>query len=344
MSNIQKLKEIPVDKLLQELRTREVKTLKSGVINQPKALGEVVRPEAIESEPSKELQEYDDKSLIGVVKEKQKAVYGVDDRIEVCALPENSQEYKDADSVVALFRAWKVIDNGDGTSSLLTNNFGEDFNLCVGERFRDQPIGTFCSGFLVAPDIIATAGHCVNADNLTDIRFIFGFRMNKSGTVETVINNKEIYRGVELIGRQQVGDGPDWSLVRIDRSVTNHHIASIRRDGKVSDQQTLHVIGHPCGLPAKFAGGAKVRSNLLDGFFVANLDTYGGNSGSPVFNSEHMVEGILVRGETDFVLQSTCNVSLVCPDTGCRGEDCTRTTKFQQLVPQQKMRKQPAQS
>ena len=52
-------------------------------------------------------------------------------------------------------------------------------------------------------------------------------------------------------------------------------------------------------------------------------------SGSPVFNSDtHEVEGILVRGETDFVTQGSCRVSLVCPSSGCRGEDCTRTTEF----------------
>src|SRR5262249_51918318 len=84
----------------------------------------------------------------------------------------------------------------------------------------------------------------------------------------------------------------------------------------------------------KFAAGAAVRNNAPDAFFVANLDTYGGNSGSPVFNSDtHVVEGILVRGENDFVLQGTCMVSLVCPTTGCRGEDCTRTAVFAQFLP-----------
>jgi len=46
----------------------------------------------------------------------------------------------------------------------------------------------------------------------------------------------------------------------------------------------------------------------------------------------HEVEGILVRGEADFVQQGTCPVSLVCPTTGCRGEDCTRTTEFAQFI------------
>ena len=239
----------------------------------------------------------------------------------------------DVDSVVALFDTADVTDNGNGTSTLQTQNFGTARNLCAGERFRDQPIGAFCSGFLVAPDIIATAGHCVNAGNVTNVRFVFGFRMRNATTAETVINNGEIYHGVAIIGRQEVGNGPDWALVRIDRPVTNHRIVRIRRTGRIGDTQAVHVIGHPSGLPTKFAGGAAVRNNQPNAFFVANLDTYGGNSGSPVFNSDtHEVEGILVRGETDFVQQGNCTVSLVCPTTGCRGEDCTRTTEFETLI------------
>jgi hypothetical protein len=202
------------------------------------------------------------------------------------------------DSVVALFSDADVIDNGNGTSTLQTQNFGAALNLCAAEPFRDQPIGAFCSGFLVAQDIIATAGHCVNANDVTNVRFVFGFRMRNAAVAETVINNTEIYRGVNIIGRQLVGNGADWALVRIDRPVTNHRIAQIRQFGRIDNTQAVHVIGHPSGLPTKFANGAAVRDNQPNAFFVANLDTYGGNSGSPVFNSDtHEVEGSLSGGK-----------------------------------------------
>jgi Trypsin-like peptidase domain len=310
MADIQKLKQLSIEELLQEFRTREAKM-----------------------EPSEELREFDDATIAKVLKENQKVIYGTDDRVDVFQLPAGGN-LDDVDSIVALFRAQNVTDNGNGTSTLQTHNFGVANNLCVEERFRDQPTGAFCSGFLVASDVIATAGHCVNTGNVMNVRFVFGFRMRNAMTAETVINNAEIYRGVAIIGRQEVGNGADWALVRIDRPVTNHRIVRIRRAGRIGDTQTIHVIGHPSGLPTKFAGGAAVRSNQPNEFFVANLDTYGGNSGSPVFNSDtHEVEGILVRGETDFVQQGNCNVSLVCPTTGCRGEDCTRTTEFAQLLP-----------
>jgi hypothetical protein len=91
---------------------------------------------------------------------------------------------------------------------------------------------------------------------------------------------------------------------------------------------------YPCGLPIKFADGAKVTLNTNDQFFKATLDAYGGNSGSPVFGSNNIVEGVLVRGKPYFMPlpKSNCMQSAVWPDTGADGEDCTRTTVFAQLV------------
>ena len=319
MSDLQKLERISVQELLTELRVREAKLLAKAI------------PFDVKS--NDELQDFDSEMLLETLKKKQKVIYGTDDRLDIYQISDESIK-SDADSVVSLFTAAEVVDNGNGTSTLQTQNFGTSRNLCSTESFRIQPVGAFCSGFLVAPDIIATAGHCVDAVSVTNIRFVFGFQMLDASTARTVVSNTEIYQGVAVIGQQDVGDGADWALVRIDRPVLNHGIAKIRRAGKIPDKRAIHVIGHPVGLPMKVAGNAVVLDNSPDAFFVANLDTYGGNSGSPVFNSEtHEVEGILVRGETDFVLNGACSVSLVCPTSGCRGEDCTRTTEFSGLVP-----------
>jgi len=59
-------------------------------------------------------------------------------------------------------------------------------------------------------------------------------------------------------------------------------------------------------------------------WFTADLDTYGGNSGSPVFNARtHEVDGILVRGEMDFEFHSGCQKSKRCGKNDCRGEEVT---------------------
>jgi V8-like Glu-specific endopeptidase len=107
--------------------------------------------------------------------------------------------------------------------------------------------------------------------------------------------------------------------------------------GMASADQEVFVIGHPVGLPLKYAGNAKITDNSPSTYFSANLDTFGGNSGSPVFSmvdGKHIVEGILVRGETDFVEVNGCTRSQVYPTTGQMGENCTRVAEFAHLVPE----------
>jgi hypothetical protein len=276
-----------------------------------------------------------DMNIIKATNEKQKVIYGVDDRMDVFEVT-NKKYLEAAKSVVALFKKDKVSDMGDGTSELVLDNFGERDDLCASEKFGDQPVGAFCSGFLVAPQIMATAGHCINSGNVQNVRFVFGFKMNAPGEPTTRINNSEIYRGSRIIGHELTDNGPDWALVELDRPVQNHPPVKIRSSGKIEDSAPVYVIGHPCGLPMKVAGGAIVRDNNNPNFMVCNLDTYGGNSGSAVFSDGEeegpFVEGILVRGETDFAPAGNCNISLVCPSSGCRGEDVTRTTLFANKV------------
>jgi hypothetical protein len=258
--------------------------------------------------------------------------YGTDDRQDIYEL--SGEDEEDADSVVALFPDYQVVDWGDGTSELLTANYGEYCNLCPSERFREQPIGSFCSGVLVAPDVIATAGHCIEGENVADIRFVFGYHMRDAATAELVISNRDIYSGAAVIAWQLDDSWADWALIRLDRTVVNHRIARIREAGTISDGQPVHIIGHPSGLPAKFAGGGIVRENRYRAVFGENLDAYAGNSGSPVFNSTtHVVEGLHVGGKKDqLIKQGDCWVSRVCPDDGCSDGMTVRTTEFVEYI------------
>jgi len=112
--------------------------------------------------------------------------------------------------------------------------------------------------------------------------------------------------------------------------VTHVRPAAFRTSGKIRVGDGLTVIGYPAGLPLKVAGGAQVR-DIQAQHLVANLDTYGGNSGSAVFNSlTGEVEGILVRGELDYTYENNCRVSNRCSDGGCRGED---VTLFERVLP-----------
>ncbi len=272
-----------------------------------------------------------------------KVIYGADDRLDVYEVSDPSLRAV-ADSTVGLVTRSQLTENPDGSYSLpATPTFAQymlsetGLPLCASEPFPDQPVPAYCSGFLVGPDLIATAGHClVNAGECATRAFVFGFDMADASTPVLTYPEDDVYFCAQIVGRVQVGDGPDWGVIRLDRPVVGHTPLPIRRAGTVPTGQSLVMIGHPVGLPTKIAGGATVRDNSPASYFQANVDAYGGNSGSAVFNATTLeVEGVLVRGNADFVESGGCVVSHQCPDSGCpTWESATRVTEFVHLIPE----------
>lgn len=253
-------------------------------------------------------------------------IYGPDDRIDLYQT--KSRRLRSlARATTALFSAKAVRIHGR-RAQLETQPYGASFNLCADEPFYEQVTGAFCSGFLVAPDVLMTAGHCVSSQASCDeTKFVFDFAVEKAGRMPLEVPARSVYGCKKLLDRQQVSAGPDWALVRLDRRVWWRTPLKLNRGGTIADQTPLVVIGHPAGLPTKIAGGARVRDGSRDGYFTANLDTYGGNSGSAVFNARTgVVEGILVRGAQDYVYRDNCMVSNRCSDDGCSGEDVTKVS------------------
>ena len=265
-----------------------------------------------------------------------KVVYGNDDRRDVYA-ETNDVRSALSRSVCALVDASNVIENSEGTYDLRVSEYRvAGLAPCSGEPFRNQPVVAFCTGFMVGPDLIATAGHCIDDSELLGARFVFGFRMEDANTPRTTVDAEEVYTGVEVVARQLEGSF-DYAVVRVDRDIVapGAAILPLRTAGEIAPGTKVGVVGHPAGLPVKIAFGDQtvVRDSDDPGFFVANLDSYGGNSGSPVFNADTgVVEGILVRGETDFETLQDCFRSRVLPNSGGFGEDVSKSTTFAQYV------------
>ncbi|MBL6990490.1 MAG: trypsin-like peptidase domain-containing protein [Bacteriovoracaceae bacterium] len=251
-------------------------------------------------------------------------IYGEDNRLDYYQ-ETNPALLELSNSTVALVKRADLTEVS-GLFKVPTGTLGDSYNLCPAEPFRDQPNPAFCSGFLVGADIVITAGHCItNQASCDDIAFIFGFHTQAPQQVTTQFAPLDVYYCKELKGRAQEARGADWAVVQLDRAVADRTPLSMRSSGTISVGEPLVVIGHPSGLPTKIAEGANVRSiESSKGYLVANLDTYGGNSGSAVFNRDTLnIEGILVRGETDYVTSGQCRVSNRCQDDACRGEDVT---------------------
>ncbi|MBF0300175.1 MAG: trypsin-like peptidase domain-containing protein [Oligoflexia bacterium] len=274
-----------------------------------------------------------------------KVIYGVDNRVEFSA---SNPIYKEwAKSTAAMIPKERLIPSKDFGLNFTISPSEDDMTkmFCEGESFKDQVTAANCSGFLVAPDIIITAGHCY-ADKETacsKFQWVFGYSdenasLKEKGEKIYSIKSKDIYSCKEVINQRL--DEPtsttmiDFSVIRLDRPVVDRTPLKFRKEGKIADNAEVIVIGHPTGLPLKIADSAKLRKNDHDNFFVANLDTFAGNSGSAVLDAKTgVVEGILVRGDIDYDLdfEKYCYKVRVCESDACRGEDSTRITVVPEL-------------
>ena len=270
----------------------------------------------------------------------EKVVYGTDDRRDVYQ-ETNSTIKAWAGAVCALVSTAQLAASGGGWHLATSAYRHQGYPPCSGEPFANQPTAAFCTGFLVGPDIVATAGHCFDSTDISSggVRFVFGFDMANATTPELDFAADQVYTGVALLGHQlDHVNALDYSIIQLDRMVTAPGAVPlpIRRTGTVPLNTAVGVIGHPSGLPKKIAFGAatRVASNTATGYFVSNLDSYGGNSGSPVFNAATgVVEGILVRGNNDFNVNGSCFVSNVLPDNSTDAEEVSKATTFAQFVP-----------
>ena len=262
-------------------------------------------------------------------------IYGDDDRVEYYQA--TAAQRGAADSVFVVVDTSELSCSG-GDCTLLTVPYDDWFaeGLCEDEAFRDQPTLGYCSAFLVGEDRIATAGHCVTSSECAHTAFVPRFRVDfEGGSAPTTIPEAEVLHCDSMVVRKYKRND-DYAVFTLTAPAVGLTPLCIRRSGTVAVGTDLVIIGHPYTLPQKIAGGAMVQSNAKN-FFNANLDDYGGNSGSPVFDAETMeVQGILVRGNTDYVFDygGSCWRSNVCPDSGCPGfEEASHAKKIAGFVP-----------
>lgn len=264
-----------------------------------------------------------------------KVIYGEDNRIDL---------FEETDPV--------FLELARSTAAMISNNKLERINefetklvakpltsqgICEEERFAKQPTAASCSGFLVGKNTLVTAGHCIKT--MSDCRnksWVFDYKVEYSEQEEVTVESSQVYKCKTIISRSlDSSNSNDYAYIELEREVLDREPLTFRETGKPEVGDKLVVIGHPSGLPTKVAAGAQIRS-INKVYFSANLDTYGGNSGSAVFNADTgVVEGILVRGERDYVYNASkgCAVSNVVADDAGRGEDVTLITMVGKLIP-----------
>jgi len=261
--------------------------------------------------------------------------------------PKRDAIKKAIDATALIARPDQIVSIGGHKFKLQTEEYKVDvdgyrFKLCKDQRFHDQKTSAWCTGFLLAPDIVVTAGHC-----LPEAKYVvFGFDM-RDGSARDIFNDDEVYSITAVLDRKHDGLGLDYSVVKLNKIVPSSIATPLKFNSSVEEPLSntiVGVIGHPDGLPKKFEFDRKSKvtknneqPNLL---FNIYIDTFAGNSGSPVlyYDQPDTVAGILISGAKDFEFADVSNQKCVryrkiADPANCNPSTCFETAQRISAIP-----------
>ena len=240
-------------------------------------------------------------------------IFGTDDRLDWSEMPAGAMASGvgktwraiASDSVVALASL-------ESTNKLLAGSppLRTDVGICADAKFAQQPAVSFCTGILVADDLILTNRHCLET-SLSDIRILFNYRMEGESALAPI----EVREPVEVVDSGYRKGEQDYALIRLDRNAPPNQVPHtwIRWHDNAEDNELVNLISHPMGLPQKFTLGA-VRSSA-DKRFEHTAATQAGSSGAPVFDDEGFLIGIHTwsppGGGTENDLERDCLIEVI---------------------------------
>lgn len=227
-------------------------------------------------------------------------IFGRDDRSDVRP---GGRSYQMSRSVAVgvINSIWEDFENG--FSELFADPMDEI--VCKDERFSGQTsVAYACTGFLVGPDLLVTAGHCgVNTGEVRNssenyceaYTWMFDYYAH---TNLRRVPQKNIFKCKEIIYAVQMevdGFTYDFTLLRLDREAVGRTPFKLAKNPVLLNDEVT-MLGHPMGMPMKLTDNAHVFKTDVGRSFYTNLDAFAGNSGSPVFNKNKEVVGVLVAG------------------------------------------------
>lgn len=190
-------------------------------------------------------------------------------------------------------------------------------------KYASQPSIGLCSGFLIAKDVLVTAGHCPS--DKKNMVWVKNYQYNSN--MEIKITPDDIFSIVEVLEKKFSNPTPvyervidprfedttpdswdysnvvDYAVIKIGQKkdiLEKNEYLTPRLEGKTKAGDELIVIGNPLGAPTKITTAGSVL-HWHKKVIITDLDAYMGNSGGAAINQDtRKVEGILVRTGPSF--------------------------------------------
>lgn len=259
-------------------------------------------------------------------------IYNGDSRAEV---PPEGQIHSLAKATAVLFESRKI-ETKKTAWNLQTSALKEYYPLCEDENFLEQPSLGFCTGVLIAPDKVLTAGHCFNHNyECNTTQLTFGWTLTKAQ--QNSLAPSDVYNCKAIITQKNsAAKGIDYAIIQLDRPVPNVQPIVIAKESILKKGEPLLSLSYPLGLPLKKDQGHVLEDNPDKNLFKVAVDTFSGSSGSPLFNSQGELVGILSMGMEDILEDDIYRVQKEggcinfnrCANGVCFGESFFKTSRI----------------